>query len=60
MACITKTKAHIPLLEELLDGLLGILTLRRLLERVDSENRLQGIQLQTITIIQKEPRSVSR
>ena len=40
----------LPLLEELLDGLLGFLTLGGLLEGVDGENGLQSLQLQSVAI----------
>jgi hypothetical protein len=48
--CSVISKGHVPLLEELLDGLLGIFTLGRLLEGVDSEDGLQSVQLQAVAI----------
>ena len=39
----------LPLLEELLDSLLGLLTLGGLLEGIDGDNGLQGLQVQTVT-----------
>jgi len=39
----------LPLLEELLDGLLGLLALGRLLEGIKGDDGLEGLQLQTIT-----------